>query len=202
MRKDFIVARPVVTYTLRGNEATKYLEDFQKESTTRDEIKRFKLVVQEPEAHNINRVVTVDLRPFGENEIRVQGIDETWVTGKAEATARLLRAYENKTVSNFRKLGVTLNQLILLAMLVAVPSIQSLWQRAGFVIGVVVLFWCLHQLNDLFLPNVTIYLGRAEAKPIERLLPSVISWIFGILGTIIAAWLYQWLTTSTSTKLP
>src|SRR2546425_8113198 len=31
IKRDFVVGRMVVTYAVRGNEVTKYLEDFQKE---------------------------------------------------------------------------------------------------------------------------------------------------------------------------
>ena len=73
IRKDFLVGRPIVTYTMRGNEVTKYIEDFKKEASKLGELRRFKLVIQEPEAYNnINKVVVRELTSFGQNEIRVQ----------------------------------------------------------------------------------------------------------------------------------
>jgi len=76
--RDFVVGRMVVTYAVRGNEVTKYLEDFQKEAGTLRVLRRIKLTIQEPEAHGINKVVVVDLNSLGQNEIRVQGINESW----------------------------------------------------------------------------------------------------------------------------
>lgn len=194
VRKDFLVGRPIITYTLRGIEVTQFLEDFENAATELEELRQFKLVIQEPEAYNINKVVVVELSPFGANTVRVQGINETWVIGKSEATARVLRKYENLTLEAVKRLGITLNQLILLAMLVAIPAIQSTWQRALFVIGVVLISLSLGWLHTRFLPNVTIYLSKAEPNAFARLWPSILSLVLGIIGSLIASWLYTWLT--------
>jgi hypothetical protein len=159
IRKDFAVGRPIVTYTVRGNEVTKYFEDFRREAPDLGELKRFKLVIQEPEAYRINKVLVLELTAFGQNEIRAQGMDETWVTGKAEATARMLRTFEKTLVTTYKKFGLTLNQLILLAMLVLIPSIQLVWQRAVFVAAVIFLLQCLLWLHQRFIPNATLYLA-------------------------------------------
>jgi hypothetical protein len=107
IRKDFLVGRMVVTYSIRGNEVTKYLEDFKDEASTLRKLTRLKLTIQEPEAHGINKLVVLDLPALGQNEIRVQGINETWVTGKAEATMRMLRSFESGLVTTYKKFGLT-----------------------------------------------------------------------------------------------
>lgn len=194
IRKDFVVGRPIITYAVRGNEVTKYFEDFRKDASTLGELRRFKLVIQEPEAYGINKVVVLELSAFGQNEVRVQGINESWVTGKAEATARHLRKFEKGLVTTYKKFGLTLNQAIFLAMLVLIPAIQLLWQRAVFVVTVVVLLTILLAIHRRFIPNPILYLSKKEPTLLERAWPSVLSWLLGIAASLIAAWIFKWLT--------
>ena len=194
IRRDFVVGRLVVTYAIRGTEVTKYLEDFRTEAATLGQLRRFKLAIQEPEAYGINKVVVLELIPFGQNEIRVQGINESWVTGKAEATARMLRKFEKPLVTTYKKFGLTLNQLIVLAMLVLIPAIQFLWQRAMFVVAVVLLLQSLVWLHQRFIPNVTLYLSEEEPTVVQRAWPTILSFVIGVVASLVAALLFQWLT--------
>ena len=176
---------------MRGNEVTKYFEDFRSEAPDLGELKRFKLVIQEPEAYGINKVVVLELTAFGQNEIRVQGINETWVTGKAEATARMLRTFEKTLVTTYKKFGLTLNQIILLAMLVLIPSIQLLWQRAVFVVAIIFLLQCLVWLHQRFIPNATLYLAEQTPNAFQRVWPTILSFFIGVVASLVAAWLFQ-----------
>lgn len=184
----------VVTYAVRGNEVTKYFEDFQKEAATLGELRRIKLTIQEPEAHGINKVVVVELNSLGQNEIRVQGINESWVVGKAEAIARALKVFERDLVTTYKKFGLTLNQLIFLAMLVLIPAIASLWQRAVFVAVVVLLLGVLFQLHSRFIPSAALYLGEQEPTVFQRTWPSVLSWLIAATASLAAAFVFYWLT--------
>jgi len=196
IRKDFIVGRPVVTYTIRGNEATKYFEDFQKEASTFGELRRIKINIQELEAHGINKVVTIELNSNvnAENEIRTQGINESWVVGKAEAIARTLRPFERKLVTTYKKFGLTLNQLIFLAMLALIPSIDLLLQRVIFVAVVVLLISFLYWLHSKFIPNAVIYLSAKEPTVFQRVWPSIMSWLAAVTASLTAAYVFYLLT--------
>jgi len=192
--KDFVVGRPVATYTVRGNEVTKYFEDFQKEAPGLEELRRLKVSIQEPEAHGINKVVIVELNALGQNEIRVQGINESWVVGKAEAIGRILRTFEKGLVTTYKKFGLTLNHVLFLAMLVLIPAIESLWQRAAFVAIVVVLLGFLYWLHSKFIPNAVVYLGTKEPTTLERVWPSILSWLVTATATLAAAYAFYLLT--------
>ncbi len=196
IRKDYVVGRPVVTYIARGNEVTKYFEDFQKEAVVLGELRRLKITIQEPEAHGINKVVTVELNSLGQNEIRVQGINESWVVGKAEAIARSLRPFQKGLVTTYKKFGLTLNQVIFLAMLVVIPAIESLWQRAVFVLIVIVLLSVLYWLHSKFIPNAAIYLGAHEPTLFQRVWPSILSWVAAATASLAAAYVFYLLTGS------
>lgn len=196
IRKDFVVGRPVATYAVRGNEVTKYFEDFQKEAAAVGELRRLKVTIQEPEAYGINKIVIVELNSLGQNEIRVQGINESWVIGKAEAIARILRTFEKGSVTTYKKFGLTLNQIIFLAMLVLIPAIESLWQRAVFVAIVVTLLGFLYWLHSRFIPNAVIYLGEQEPTVFQRVWPSILSWVVAATASLAAAYAFYWLTRS------
>jgi hypothetical protein len=194
IRKDFVVGRMVVTYTVRGNEVTKYLEDFQKEASALGELRRIKMTIQEPEAHGINKVVVVELNSQGQNEIRVQGINESWVVGKAEAIARMLRTFERGLVTTYKKFGLTLNQIIFWAMLILIPAIESLWQRSVFVAVVVLLLGGLFWLHRRFIPSAALYLGEQEPTVFQRMWPSILSWLVAATASLAAAFVFYWLT--------
>lgn len=194
IRKDFVVGRLVVTYAVRGNEVTKYLEDFQKEASSIRELRRIKVTIQEPEAHGINKVVVVELNSLGKNEIRVQGINEAWVVGKAEAIARMLRTFEKGLATNYRKFGLTLNQVIFWAMLVLIPTLQVLWQRGVFVVVVVLLLGFLYWLHSRFIPSAAVYLSEQEPTFFQRAWPSTLSWLLMATASLTAALVFYWFT--------
>lgn len=194
IRKDFVVGRPVITYAIRGNEVSRYFEDFQKDAPSIGELRRIKLTLQEPEAHGINKVVVVDLNSIGHNEIRVQGISESWVIGKAEAIARMLHPFEKALVTTYKKFGLTLNQIIFLAMLILIPAIGSLWQRAAFVGIVVTLLGFLYWLHSKFILNAVIYLGPEEPTALKRLWPFILSWLGAATASLAAAYAFYLLT--------
>lgn len=194
IRKDFVVGRPVVTYAVRGNEVTKFAEDFERETTSLGQLRYFKVAIQESQAYGINKVVVVELNARGSNEIRVQGIDETWVMGKVEAIARFTRKFEKGLVTTYRKFGLELNSLIFAIMLVVMPEIAPLWKRGifvGFVFAVLVsLLW----LHRRFIPSVVLYLTEQKPTFVQRVRPTVVSWLVAMTATLAGAILFRWLT--------
>lgn len=102
---DFSRSRVAVTYNERGSQVSKYAADFEAEKDRLTDIKYLKLAISEPEAYGINRFASVELNANGENEVRTQGIQESWVIGKAEALASLLRTHEKFLVTSVRNSG-------------------------------------------------------------------------------------------------
>jgi hypothetical protein len=194
VRKDFTAGRPITTYSTGGPEVTKYAEDFLAEMPDLGTLSYLKIHIQEPDAHGINRIVVVELRAFGINEIRAQGVNESWVIGKAEAIAGLLRRHQNSLITTYRKFGLNLNQLIFLAMLVAIPEITSLGSRALFVAVVFLLLTSLLWVHSRFIPNATIRLTGSPPTALARVWPTIVSWLFAVIASLVAAYLYTWLT--------
>lgn len=194
IKKDFVVGRLIATYSVRGNEVSRYFEDFEHEAPSLGELRRIKLMIQEPDAHGINKVVTVDIDAAATNEVRVQGVNESWVVGKAEALARTLRRHEKGFVTTYRKFGLTLNQLIFFAMLVFIPAIASIQSRALFVGVVAALMAGLVHLHNRYIPNALLYLSAREPSTFERWKPALASWLIAATASLAAALVFWWLT--------
>lgn len=194
IRGDFLIGRPVITYAVRENEVSKYLDDFRAEAATLGQLRRFKLTIQEPEAYGINKVVVLDLNAFGRNELRVQGINESWVTGKSEVISRMLLKFENRLLSAYKRFGLTFNTLLFFGMLVVIPALQSMKQRAIFVAAVAVILFCLSKVHQRFIPNAVLYLSDKQPNWFQRVWPSILSWISALTAAVAAALIFWWLT--------
>ena len=192
--REFSSGKIVVTYAVRGSELTTYLETFYKTASTLGPLRRFKFHIQEPEEHGINRVITIDLNTAGSNEVMVQGINESWVIGRAEIIARVLRGYESGLVTNYKKFGLTLNQFIYLAMLAAIPSIEAFLDRAVFVVAVVVILQFLYWLHSKFIPVLIVYPSDPAASVWERLRPTALSWLIATSSAVAASGVFLLLT--------
>ncbi len=193
VRREFVVGRPILTYVVRGNEVTKYYEDFKADTDVPGELRYLKLTIQELEAHGINKVVVVELNAHGENVVRVQGINESWVVGKAEATARMLRVYQKTLVTTYKKFGLSLNHMIFLLMLVTMPSIVLVQDRVIFVAVVVALLNGLYWLHQRFIPNALVSVRTEQPSLVQRISPTVLSWMGAASASLAAALVYNWL---------
>jgi hypothetical protein len=196
IRQDFVTGRPVITFNIRGGQVIKYAEDFLHDAENMGRLEYLKVTIQEPEAYGINRLVVIELNAFGSNEVRVQGIQESWVIGKAEAIASLLKRYQNTLVTTYKKFGLNLNQAIFLAMLVVMPSISSWINRALFALAVFVLLTALLWLHARFIPNASIQLADSKPTLLARIWPTLLSWLVAATASLVAALLFYWLTRS------
>ena len=168
IRKDFSVGRLIVTYKLSGVENTRYFEDFENEASSLGELQYVKISIQEPEAQGINKLSIVELNSENGNDILVQSIYESWAIGKAEALTRKLRRYEKNLVTNTKKYGVGLNQVMVLAMLLLFPVIETLWRRVIFAVIVVGLVLVLVLAHKKFLPSVVVFMSPQKTSVLER----------------------------------
>ncbi len=191
IRKDFSNGRVIVTYSQRGSELTKYADDFFEQLDGVDQLNYIKLVIQEPEAHGINRVIVVELVANGNSEIRVSGINESWVLGKAESILQTLKPKQNSLVTTYRKYGLNLNGAIFIAMLIAIPDIDGWKSRAVFVISVFLLLNFLLFVHNKFIPNTAIYLEQDKPSFFKRAWPSILSWFIAVSSSVVAAIIFS-----------
>lgn len=193
IKQDFSSGRLIITYDAHGSEITKYSEDFLRIAKSLPILKYLKIYIEELEAYQINRVVVLDLRANGTNDIRVQGVQESWVIGKAEGLANFLRRYESTTFTTIKKHGVTFNQIILLIMIVVIPSIASLTYRAVFAFIILLLVFGMFQFHTKFIPNAYISMDEKSPSWISRYGSPILSWFMTIVATVIGGLVLYWL---------
>jgi hypothetical protein len=189
LNKDFSRGRVVVTYREHGNEISRYASDVNADLERLGELRYIKLTIQEPEAYGINRVAVVELNASGNNEVRVQGVQESWVIGKAEAVSSMLRTHQKALSTTVRSFGLNANGLIVIGALVALPEL-SIGRRAIFVLVVAVLIWLIAQAHSRFIPNVLIHLSPRKPGPVERAWPQLLSWVIAATSALVAAIAY------------
>ena len=196
IQQDFVSGRLVVTFNARGSEVTKYAEDFLRDAKSLGPLKYLKVMIQEPEAYGINRLVVVELNAFGANEVRVQGVQESWVIGKAESIAALLKRNQSTLITTYKKFGLNLNQAIFVAMLVVMPSIAKWTERALFAVAVFALLAALLWLHAKFIPNATVRMEVERPSFLARAWPTLLSWFVAATASLVAALVFYWLTKS------
>lgn len=189
--RDFLHARPVVTYRRHGGSVTQFADKFLKELDSLEQLRALKITIQEPEAYGINKVVVVDLREDLGSEIRVSGLRESWVLGKLEGIIRTLKRYQNRVVTGYLKYGLNLNSIIFLLMLVAIPEVGDLRSRLVFVAAVTGILVALHAIHARLIPNTLIFPTTPEPGFLGRIWPSIVSWLIATTSALFAAWLFD-----------
>lgn len=193
LRRDFTVGRPVATYSTGAGEVTKYAEDFLAAASTLGKLTYLKLQIQEHEAHGIYKVAVVELRRYGLSEVRAQGASESWTIGTAETLAARLKLHQNVLVTAYKKFGLNLNQALFLVMLVLIPEFTSMGKRAIFVLLIFAMLHALLWAHSRLVPNADIRVSSLAPTQWARIWPSILSFLFAVTASIVAAYIYAWL---------
>lgn len=194
MSEEFANPKPVVTYQVRGSRVTKYSSDFLQEFGEIGELNYLKILVQEPESKGLNRVVMVELNSAGTNELLVQGTRESWVVGRSEALEAFVARFTSPLVTTYKRFGLNINSVILLAMIIAVPEIDPWVERTYFVVATVAVLLGLYWLHTKFIPNTAIALTADQPGVLGRAWPTVLSWLFAVSASLVAALIFRLLT--------
>lgn len=195
LQADFRSGRVVIT-VLADSAQARFLTDFKRLVFSFDRANWIKIFVQQPDLGGLNRVVSVE---FGQsfNEVLVQGTSEAWVLGKLERLKRDIKQYEKNYATNIKQFGVSINQILLLAAIVYLPSLATLSLRAQFMVGIIILIMFINYLHSKFLPFSAIYLSKRSAGRFSRVAPTFFSWLIamsaGVFATLIAGYLEGWL---------
>ncbi|MGH6804784.1 MAG: hypothetical protein ACREC3_15675 [Methyloceanibacter sp.] len=187
--RDFNQGQVVVTYRDRGNEISRFAHDFSKDLPRDEQLRYFKLVIQEPEARGLNKFVSIELDADGENRVIVQGLQESWVVGKAESIASFLRRHQKGLASTFRRAGLNINSILLVITLVLLPELP-LWRRAAFLVSVLLISWAFNALHARYIPNALVSLSTKSAGFWEMAKPQVLSWFIAASAGVAAAVVY------------
>lgn len=188
--KDFSQKRAVVTYYENGNEKTVYSDHFEMILDELPELSFLKISIQEPELYGVNRNVTVELVAWGENSIKVQSVQESWAIGKAEALSRFGHGFQRKLATQFRKFGLTVNIIITIIALAALPGLPTFWQRLLFAASVLGIQSLITYLHRKYVPNFILFPAQKKANLLGRLGPGFVSWGLTVIGAVAAALIY------------
>ncbi len=187
--RDFAQGRVVLTYRERGHEVSRYASDMQTDLGRLGELRYLKLYIQCPDAHGINKFALIELNAAGINEVRVQGIQESWVVGKAETIAAALKRSQKTLSTTFRTFGLNINGLLAIGTLVFLPEL-SLTRRVPFVFAMALIGWGILQVHTRFIPNVIVYLSPKTPTKIERAWPQILSWLIAATSAVVASVVY------------
>lgn len=194
MQEDFSEGKLIVTYEHEGDLVTKHADNFLESLSEIKHLNSLKVFIQEQEVAGINRSVSVELLDtVNDSNIRVFGVNKTWVTGKTQLLKKHIEKYQNTIVTNYRKYGLNLNSIIFLLMLVFVSEIPNVSQRLIFVFGITILLVILHFIHSMLIPNTIIFLGSDKVSFISRAWPSLISWLSAVSAAVVATFIYHFL---------
>ena len=203
IQREFKNAKVVVTF-VAGTEQSRFLPDFKTLNLNEEKALVLKLFASEPEGTGVNRVISVEFSPQI-NSAMTQGADEAWVLGMLERLKRSLKPFERSYATNIKRIGFGFNQVLLLASIVFLPSLVSLWDRAIFMVGILAILFAMNWLHSRYLPMAAIYLRKRPQGFWSRLAPNVVSWIIaltaGAAATLLAGYLQGWIGNPSATQL-
>jgi hypothetical protein len=195
IQRELKTAKVIVT-VVGATEEARFLPDFKTLNFNTPRAVVLKLFGSEPEGTGVNRVISVEFGPQS-NAAMTQGGDEAWVLGMMERLKRSVRPFERSYPTTFKRVGIGLNQLLLLGSIVVLPSLASLRERAVLMGGVLALIFALDWLNRRYVPLAAIYLTKKPVGFGSRIAPSLISWIIaltaGAAAVLLASYLQGWL---------
>ena len=188
--KDFSQKRAVITFNDRGNEKKIYSDEFESILDDLPELNYLRINVQEPETYGLHRSAMIELTTWGENSIRVQSVQEAWAIGKSEALSRHVKGFQRTVATQVRKFGLTINVVITIAVLAALPGLPTFWQRLTFVSSAFGVQALITYFHSRYVPNFILFPTKKRSSWIGRFGPGFVSWGITILGGVTAAVIY------------
>ena len=183
IQKDF--STPVVVTISGETEKSLYLSTFKSAQHNEDFANVIKIRAQSLERGGIQRVIQVEFGPTF-NFILAQSIDEAWARGKKDMLRQSLKKFENSYFTIGKRLGVSINQVLLFLVLIYLPSLDTEIKRAILLGGLIAIAAGLAAIDNKLLRHASIQLRERKPSIIDRFGSSAVSWVAGIIGTIIA----------------
>lgn len=195
IQRDFKNAQVVVTVTA-DTEQSRFLSDFKTLDLGTGRAAIIKLFAREPEGNGLDRIVLVEFGPQI-NMAMAQGGDEAWVLGMLEKLKRRIRPLERSYTTNFKRLGIGINQLLVIGAIIFLPGLGNLRDRAILMAAVLALTFAVNWLHGRYLPFAAVYLGKKPTGFLTRMAPTAVSWFIAatasIVAALVAAYLQGWL---------
>jgi len=189
IRRDF---PNVIVTVVAGTEQSGYLEDFKERQFSADRAEIIKIFAQKSDTRGSSQVVSIEFGPQV-NIAMTQGANEAWVLGQLETLKRDLKRYERTYITNFKRWGIGINQLMLLGAIVFLPNLPGFWDRAKLIGVILALIIAVNWLHSRYVPYAAIYLRQKKQNWLSNAWPRIASWGIGIvaavIGTLAAAYL-------------
>ncbi len=183
IQKEFKKERVVISVVSETTHSC-YLDAFKAGEPENKKVPIIKIYAQEAEGEDTNKVVAVEFGPEI-NRLMTQSHDEAWVLGKLAMLRAKVQKFERSYITNYKKLGVGMNQILLLMLIVVLPSLESISDRLFLSSVVLMVIGALGYLHKKFLPFAQIYLGEKPQGFGQKYFPSILSWGMGIIGGTI-----------------
>ena len=202
IRRDF---PQVVVTVVAGTEQSHYLDKFKKLQFTFDKAEILKIFARKPDENGADQVISIEFGPHVNTAV-TQGANRAWVLGQLETLKHDLKQYERHYITNFKRWGLNINQLLLLGAVVLLPSFSSLLDRAIFMGAGLALIVGVNWLHSRYLPFAAIHLREKKKGLFKRFGPSAASWVLGIVAAVVAAmvgaYLQGWLEIPAQSNQP
>jgi len=186
---DFSHRTVTVSFRERRTETNMYAVDFLKDIERLGEQRYLRLFIQEPDLFGVSKLVVIELNADGENQIRVQGAQESWVTGKAESLLAHMKSFEKPLATSVRKFGLNVNGLMLMFVVALIPDLEF-WGRIAFLAAVLLIAAVVVQMHKRLIPNTAIYLSPRKPGAIAQAWPTALSWGLAFTSALVAAVAY------------
>lgn len=181
MQKELPRARVVVTFDT-GTEQSRYLPDFREMNFTDEVARLIKIQANEPDASGLDRVLSVE---FGQNVnvAMAQGVSRSWSLGALEQLKKTVERHQR--VYAKAKYASFITEAILVGTIVALPSMDSLSDRAVLMIFAMIVVKAIQYIFERYLPNAAIYLGQRSESAAYRAFQTFGIWLVGAIGSTV-----------------
>jgi hypothetical protein len=181
IQKELPRARIVVTFDT-GTEQSRYLPDFKEMKFSAERASLLKIHGAEPDPSGIDRVLSVE---FGQNVnvAMAQGVSRSWSLGALESLKRIVQRHQRGYAK--AQYGNIVTRFILLGTIVALPSMDSLSQRAVLMLFAALVVFSINRIHDRYLPNAAVYLGEKAEGPLYKSFQFFGIWFIGAIGSTV-----------------
>ena len=157
LQADFSSNNIIISYETEGGKVSKYCGDFIKNNPKLQQSNEIKIYAQGNDGKNTFKSVSINLGIFGMNQLRVQGTEENWVLGINSKITTFLKKRSALFTTAYKKFGLSINTIIILAILIFTPDIKPTLIRGIFVTATIFILWILVEIHKKLTPLLKIF---------------------------------------------
>lgn len=186
IKRDFSIGKIIATYIQEGTEGSTLYEDFINIPNLR-RLSYLKLFVSEPEGNGFNRVITIEFRSHGINEIMIQGSQEAWVMGRAAMMDNLMKEFSDIIRDTTVRFSGPLQIILFISFVIIVSTNITMGAKIQWAVATFIVIQVLPWLIQKLFPRAIIVMGEGRTHWLKRLVSKAGTWLFGIFIGLITA---------------